>query len=192
MTTEPRQRAVFLDRDGTLIVDRKGLLRAEELELLPGVAEAVAQLNQRGWRTIVVTNQPVIANGLCSEADLGRIHDELRNLLGRKGAFLDRIYFRPHHPEKGVVGERPELKLDCDCRKPKPGMIMRAAQELNLDLSACWMIGDATADLQTARNAGVRSILVRTGHAGRDGKFAAAPNFTAENLLEAVARILGG
>jgi D,D-heptose 1,7-bisphosphate phosphatase len=184
------QRAVFLDRDGTLIREVDGLTSPEQLEMLPGVAEAVRELNHHGWRTVLVTNQPVVAKGFCNEADVERVHKKLETLLGREHAFLDRIYWCPHHPQKGFPGERPELKIDCDCRKPKPGMLMQAARDLNLDLNACWMAGDTSTDVETARNAGVKSILVRTGHAGRDGKFSAVPDAEADNLLDAVNRIM--
>ena len=184
------QRAVFLDRDGTLIPDKDCLRNADELELLPGVAEALHELNLQGWRTVVVTNQPVIAKGFCDEVELQKIHNKLESLLGREHAFIDRIYFCPHHPEKGFPGERPELKTDCDCRKPKTGMIQKAVAELNINLKQSWLIGDTTTDLQTAKNAGVKSILVRTGSAGRDGKFDAAADFTADNLLDAVGLLL--
>ena len=180
------QRAVFLDRDGTLIVDVDGLRSPEQLKLLPAAAEAAYRLNRRGWRAVLVTNQPVVAKGFCTEADVQQVHNKLEMLLGKQHAFLDRIYYCPHHPEKGFPGERPDLKIECACRKPNPGMIIRAQEELNLDLSSCWMIGDSTTDIQTARNAGVRSILVRTGHCGRDGKFQVHPDFECDTLLQAV------
>jgi histidinol-phosphate phosphatase family protein len=184
------QRAVFLDRDGTLIPDMDCLRNAEELELLPGVAGALHELNLQGWRTVVVTNQPVIAKGFCDEAELQKVHNKLESLLGREHAFIDRIYFCPHHPEKGFPGERPELKIECDCRKPKTGMIQKAVAELNIDLSQSWLIGDTTTDLQTAKNAGLKSILVRTGAAGRDGKFDAMPDFIFDALDDAVKFLL--
>jgi D,D-heptose 1,7-bisphosphate phosphatase len=184
------QRAVFLDRDGTLNVDKDCLRSVDELELLPGVAGALHELNLHGWRTVVVTNQPVIAKGFCDEAELQKIHNKLETLLGREHALLDRIYFCPHHPEKGFSGERAELKIECDCRKPKTGMIQKAVADLNIDLKQSWLIGDTTTDLQTAKNAGLKSILVRTGAGGRDGKFAAPPDFTADNLLDAVRLLL--
>ncbi len=184
------QRAVFLDRDGTLIREVEGLTSPAQLEVLPAVAEAIHLLNHNGWRTVLVTNQPVVAKGFCTEADVALVHNKLETLLGREHAFLDRIYWCPHHPEKGFPGERPELKMDCDCRKPKPGMLLQAARDLNLDLRSCWMIGDTTTDVETARNAGVKSVLVRTGHGGRDGKFHAAPDFDADNLLDATRRIM--
>jgi histidinol-phosphate phosphatase family protein len=184
------QRAVFLDRDGTLNVDMDCLRRAEELELLPGVAEAIHELNYHGWRTVVVTNQPVIAKGFCDEAELQKIHNKLETLLGREHAFLDRIYFCPHHPEKGFPGERPDLKIECDCRKPKIGMIEKAVADLNIDLSQSWLIGDTTTDLQTAKNAGLKSILLQTGYGGKDGKHGVRPDFVADNLLDAVRLLL--
>ena len=184
------QRAVFLDRDGTIIPDKDCLRTADELELLPGAAAAIHELNLAGWRSVVITNQPVIAKGFCDEAELQKIHNKLESLLGLEHAFLDRIYFCPHHPEKGFAGERPELKINCDCRKPKIGMIQKAAADLNIDLSQSWLIGDTTTDLQTAKNAGLKSILVRTGAGGRDGKFSAGPDFSADNLLDAVRLLL--
>lgn len=184
------QRAVFLDRDGTLIPDRDGLRSAAALELLPGVAGAIHQLNLAGWRAVVVTNQPVIAKGFCDEAELQNIHNKLESLLGLEHAFLDRIYFCPHHPEKGFPGERPELKIECGCRKPKTGLVQRAVAELNIDLAQSWFVGDTTTDVQTARNAGVKSILLRTGFAGADAKYRTAPDFTADNLPAAVKLIL--
>jgi histidinol-phosphate phosphatase family protein len=184
------QPAVFLDRDGTLNEEVGGVTSPGQLKLLPRVAEAIHQLNHHGFRVIVVTNQPVVAKGFCTEADVQTIHNQLETLLGGQHAFLDRIYFCPHHPEKGFAGERPELKINCDCRKPKAGLIHRAAKELNLDLKVCWFIGDSTTDIETAKNAGLKSILVRTGYAGQDAKFAAQPDFVFDNLLAAVHFIL--
>jgi len=184
------QRAVFLDRDGTLVSDKDCLRSADGLELLPGVAEALHKLNHGGWRAVLVTNQPVVAKGWVSEAGLQIIHNKLETLLGREHAFLDRIYFCPHHPDKGFPGERVDLKIDCDCRKPKSGMLRSAVKDLNIDLKQSWMIGDTTTDMQTAKNAGVKSILVRTGSAGKDGKYDAQPDFTFDTLNQAVDFIL--
>ncbi|MCX6904909.1 MAG: HAD-IIIA family hydrolase [Verrucomicrobia bacterium] len=187
------QRAIFLDRDGTLVkeVSAQGLHSPDQLELLPGVPEAIRHLNHAGWRVIVVTNQPVVAKGFCTEACLRLIHNKLETLLGREYAFLDRIYWCPHHPQKGFPGERPELKVECNCRKPKTGLIEQAVRDLSVDLAQSWLIGDTTTDVQTARNAGVRSILVRTGYAGSDGKEKAEPDHQCANLGDAVRFILG-
>jgi D,D-heptose 1,7-bisphosphate phosphatase len=186
------QRAVFLDRDGTLVkeMSAQGLSRIEDLELLADVPEAIHELNHAGLRAVLITNQPVIAKGFCTEGELQQIHNKLETLLGREHAFLDRIYFCPHHPEKGFPGERAELKINCDCRKPRPGMILQAQRELNIDLAQSWLIGDTTTDVQTARNAGVRSILVRTGHGGADGKHDAQPDAVCKDVLEAVRLVI--
>jgi histidinol-phosphate phosphatase family protein len=186
------QAAVFLDRDGTLISEVDGLRSPDQLELLPDVAVAIRELNHQGFRVVMVTNQPVIAKGFCTEADVEMVHRKLETLLGREHAFVDRTYYCPHHPEKGFAGERPELKIECDCRKPRTGMLLQAARDLNLDLSRSWLIGDSTTDLETARNAGVKSILVQTGYAGKDGKFSDRADFTVRNLLEAVKLITAG
>ena len=184
------QPSVFLDRDGTLVKEVDGLTSPDQLELLPGAAEAIRQFNHRGIRTVVITNQPVVAKGFCTEADVALVHRKLETLLGREHAFLDRIYYCPHHPQKGFAGERPELKMECECRKPRPGMVFQAFKELNLDPRSAWLIGDSTTDLETARNAGVKSVLVRTGYAGADGKYPARADFTADNVLDAAGLIL--
>lgn len=181
-----RQRAVFVDRDGTLNQLRGHIARAEDLELIAGAGAALHRLNEAEYRVVVVTNQPVLARGEASAAELARIHARLESELGRDGAFLDAIYFCPHHPDKGFAGEVPELKQVCQCRKPAPGMVEAAARELNIDLSQSWMIGDSTADIAMARAAGLRSILVATGEGGQDGKHQAAPDLHARSIVEAV------
>jgi histidinol-phosphate phosphatase family protein len=187
---DTKQPAVFLDRDGTLVKEVDCLTSVDQLELLPGAAAAVRELNHRGIRAVLVTNQPVIAKGFCTEAQLQTIHRKLETLLGQEHAFLDRIYYCPHHPEKGFAGEIPELKIECDCRKPKPGMLNQAVLDLNLDVAAAWMVGDTTTDIETARNAGIKAVLVRTGYGGTDGKFPVKPDFMADNLLDATQLIL--
>jgi histidinol-phosphate phosphatase family protein len=187
---ETPQPAVFLDRDGTLNKEIDGVTSPEKLDLIPGVAQAIHQLNHRGFRVIVVSNQPIVAKGFCTEADIQAVHNKLETLLGREHAFVDRIYYCPHHPDKGFAGERPELKMDCACRKPHPGMIRKAVDELNIDLRTSWLIGDTTRDVQTAKNAGLKSILLQTGYGGRDGKYAAQPDFTFDTLNQAVEFIL--
>ena len=159
-----KQKAVFLDRDGTLNRYAGFITRPEQLELLPGAAEGVRAINRSGYLAIVVTNQPVIARGECSFETLQEIHDKLETELGREGAFLDAIYLCPHHPDRGFEGERPEFKIDCDCRKPKPGLLLRAAQDFNIDLSGSIMIGDGERDVQAGINAGCAvSHLLKEG-----------------------------
>lgn len=177
--------AVFLDRDGVINVERDGIIEPTAMELNPGAAEGVRQLNAAGLATIVVTNQPYVSHGTLSESALDAIHATMERDLARGGAFIDAVYYCPHHPHKGFSGERAELKIACDCRKPSPGMIFRARDDLHLDLNRSWMIGDRTADLLAARNAGLRAVLVRSGHGGKDRAYSIEPDFTFEDLSEA-------
>ncbi len=185
-----RQKAIFLDRDGT-INRLVGFLRnAEQLELLPGAAEAIRRVNESSYLAIVATNQPVVARGECTMDELDTIHRKLESELGRQGAFLDDLYFCPHHPDRGFAGEIPELKINCDCRKPKTGLLTSAAEQHNINLSASWYIGDSTMDIQTGCNAGMHTALLRTGEAGKDGRYDAKAELEADNLLDAVNEIL--
>jgi D-glycero-D-manno-heptose 1,7-bisphosphate phosphatase len=152
--------AVFLDRDGTLNVLKGYISEPDAIELLDGAADAVRRINEKGYLAVLATNQPVVARGACTIETLDRIHCRLEDLLGAQGAYLDGLYFCPHHPDKGFAGENPLYKVDCACRKPKPGMLLRAAEEMNIDLSASYMVGDAPTDVQTARNAGCRPVLL--------------------------------
>lgn len=155
-----KQRAVFLDRDGT-INKYVGFLRdIDEFELLPGVGEAIKAMNEMGYLVIVVSNQPVIARGEVSEEELSEIHNKMETLLGEKGAYVDAIYYCPHHPDKGYTGERAELKIDCSCRKPKPGMLLQAAKEFNVDLSQSWMAGDSEVDVIAGKRAGCKTVYL--------------------------------
>lgn len=185
-----RQRAIFLDRDGTMNVSKGFISNAEDLELIPGTIEAIKAINKSGALAIVITNQPVIARGECSFEELHNIHNKLKTLLGEKGAFVDDIFYCPHHPDKGFEGEVPELKFDCECRKPKTGMIDEAVDKYNIDLSKSYMVGDSTMDLELARNAGVKSVLVDTGFAGNDGKYDRSCDIEAKDLLDAVEKII--
>lgn len=185
-----RQRAIFLDRDGTMNVSKGFISNADDLELIPGTIEAIKAINKSGALAIVITNQPVIARGECSFEELHNIHNKLKTLLGEKGAFVDDIFYCPHHPDKGFEGEVPELKFDCECRKPKTGMIDEAVKKYNIDLSKSYMVGDSTMDLELARNAGVKSVLVDTGFAGDDGKYDRSCDIEAKDLLDAIEKII--
>nr|WP_288916487.1 HAD-IIIA family hydrolase [uncultured Lachnoanaerobaculum sp.] len=185
-----RQRAIFLDRDGTMNVSKGFISNADDLELIPGTIEAIKAINKSGALAIVITNQPVIARGECSFEELHNIHNKLKTLLGEKGAFVDDIFYCPHHPDKGFEGEVPELKFDCECRKPKTGMVDEAVKKYNIDLSKSYMVGDSTMDLELARNAGVKSVLVDTGFAGNDGKYDRSCDIEAKDLLDAVEKII--
>lgn len=181
--------AVFLDRDGTLNVEKGFLASQDGLELLPGAGAALKSLRQAGYSLVVITNQPVIARGEASENDVAAIHRRLEWELGKEGAYLDAVYLCPHHPDKGFAGERPELKIACQCRKPGTELVERACRDLMLDMRSSWMIGDQTRDIEMARRAGLRSILVRTGTGGRDGRYTAVPDMVADDIA-AAARLL--
>lgn len=185
-----KQKAIFLDRDGT-INEYVGFLRKEEdFRLIPGVSEAIKKINNSGYLAIVVTNQPVIARGEVTEEELEEIHKKMETLLGLDGAYIDDIYYCPHHPDKGFEGEIPELKIECDCRKPKTGMLEKAAREHNIDLSSSIMIGDSTLDIKMAENAGMQSVLLKTGQKGEDGKYEVSPTLIAEDLNDAINKII--
>ena len=155
-----KQRAVFLDRDGTVNVYKGFLTNIDEFELIDGVAEAIKKINSSGYLCILVTNQPVIARGEVTYEELEQVHNKLETLLGLQGAYIDGIYYCPHHPHKGYEGEVPELKIDCDCRKPKPGMLYKAAKDFNIDLSKSYMVGDSENDIKAGTLAGCKTVLV--------------------------------
>ncbi len=152
--------AVFLDRDGTIVREVEYLRSPRQLRLLPRAAEAIRLLNRAGLAVVVTTNQSGIARGLLTEKELEEVHAVLRSRLARRGARIDGIYFCPHHPEAA----RPEYRRRCRCRKPAPGMLLRAARELDLDLGRCFAIGDSARDIEAGRRAGCRAVLVRTGY----------------------------
>lgn len=158
-----KQKAIFLDRDGTINVYKGFLTKADDLELLSGAAETIKLINSSGYLAIVVSNQPVIARGDCTFEELQTIHNRMETLLGKEGAFLDGIYYCPHHRDKGFEGERSEYKYDCNCRKPKPGLLLQAAKDWNIDLPQSYMIGDRESDVEAGNAAGCKlSILIRT------------------------------
>ena len=161
-------KAVFLDRDGTINKYVGFLRNIDEFELLPGVAEAIKAINSTGFLVIVVTNQPVIARGEVSYEELQEIHNKMETLLGNQGAYIDAIYYCPHHPHKGYEGEIPELKFECDCRKPKPGMLLKAAKDFNIDLSQSWMIGDGENDIKAGKAAGCKTALIGNANYSQD------------------------
>lgn len=170
-----KQKAVFLDRDGTINKSNGFITKPEQFELIPGVAEAIKKINKSGYLAIVITNQPVIARGGCTFEELAIIHAKMETELGKEGAFIDGLYFCPHHTDKGFPGERPEYKCDCDCRKPKTGLFVQAAKDFNIDLSQSYMIGDSENDVRAGENAGCKENFLIGG---------------TENLLDIVNRIV--
>jgi histidinol-phosphate phosphatase family protein len=185
-----RRPAIFLDRDGTLVEEVDLLHCVDDLKPFPFTARAVKTINGSDFLSFVITNQPVVARNLCSMEDVREVHRKLETLLGDEGAWVDDIYFCPHHPDRGYPEENPLYKIDCRCRKPKTGMIEAAAQDYPVDLSESWIIGDRTMDIQTGVNAGLATVLVRTGMGGKDGRFDVRPDFTFDTLDEAVSFIV--
>ncbi len=181
--------AVFLDRDGTINEERGHIWKPKDLVLLSGAATAIRHLNQSEYLTVLVTNQSVIARGKCTEAGMQEIHNRLQALIAEEGASIDQIYYCPHYPDKKIPGGREDLKIVCDCRKPEPGLIMRAAKDLNIDLSLSWMIGDMPSDIEAASRAGIRSILLDNQDVF-DNQLPLSPDAKCMDLKDAVRFIL--
>ena len=185
--------AVFLDRDGTINKEVHHLSSVRDLELIPGAENAIKLLNDAGTLAICVTNQPVIARGDLTWEGLNTIHSKLDFMLGHNGAYLDRPYVCPHHPDGGFKGEVSNLKFDCECRKPKTGLIDLAVRELAIDRQKSWMVGDSQADITAGALSGLKTVLVRTGHGGESkGACEFSPDYIVPNIKEAVNWILGG
>lgn len=176
------QKAIFLDRDGTINKYVGFLCNIEEFELIDGVDESIKMINNSGYLAIVITNQPVIARGEVTTEELDRIHNKMETLLGKSGAYLDGVYYCPHHPDKGFEGEISNLKIDCECRKPKPGLILQAAKDFNIDLNNSWMIGDSKNDILCGKNAGCKTALIGDEYFEQD--------LSGKSLKELIGRIL--
>lgn len=181
-----KQKAIFIDRDGVINKEVNLLHEPKQLKLIKGAAEAIRRLNNSEYLVIVITNQPIVARGLCTEEDIREIHKKLETLLGAHGAFIDRIYYCPHHPDKGYPNENKKYKIECECRKPNIGMLLKAEKEFNIKKKLSFIIGDSTTDIQTGINYGIQTILVKTGYKGLDKKFSVIPNYVFQNLKEAV------
>lgn len=178
-----KQKAIFLDRDGTLNVYKGFIKKAEDIELLQDVTQAIKAINQSGFLAIIVSNQPVIARGDCTRAEVEKQFDKIQTLLGNDGVYIDGIYYCPHHPHSGFKGEVKRLKKVCRCRKPDIGMIEKAAKDFNLDIASCAIIGDSDVDIQTGKNAGILTIKVLSGIRDEDKL---TSDFKTDNLLSAV------
>ncbi len=176
-----KQKAIFLDRDGTINTLVGHLDDINKFELIDGVAEAIKKINASGYLAIVITNQPVVARGALTLEGLEEVHKKMETLLGNEGAFLDAIYFCPHYPESGFPGEVKELKIECDCRKPKIGMLLKAQSRFNIDFSQSWFVGDADLDIECGQNAGTKTVLIKSEKVCKS-----KPDYTVNSLLEAV------
>jgi len=175
-------KAVFLDRDGVINREVDVLKSVKQLRLLSGTARAVEKINKLGFLAVIITNQPVIARGWLTENEVDEIHTVLIKRLGGKNAKIDAIYYCPHHPNANLK----KYRLKCSCRKPDTGLIKKAAKDLNINLKKSFMVGDRTADILAGKRAGLKTILVKTGYAGKDGKHKIKPDFVAKNLSGAV------
>lgn len=186
-----KQKCIFLDRDGTINHFGDFVTQASMMELQPDAAASIKMINASEYLAICITNQPVVARGETTLEELHNIHNKMEDLLGKEGAFLNDLYFCPHHPDGGFPGEVKELKIVCDCRKPKIGMLKKAQERYNIDFASSWMIGDTKQDVQTGINAGCRTVLLTCGDPNYNKKYSSAqPTFTANSLHEAVSTIL--
>lgn len=184
-----KQKAFFLDRDGTINNYRGFLRNIDDFELIPGIIDAIKRINESGYLCIVTTNQPVIARGEITRAELDEVHKKMETLLGLEGAYIDGLYYCPHHPHKGYEGEISELKFECECRKPKPGMLLKAAEDYNIDLSQSYMFGDGENDIKAGLAAGCKSILINgEGTTHKVGDFGQMD--TLDSVLEFVEKYL--
>ena len=179
-----KQRAIFLDRDGTINIYKGFLRNINDFELIQGIGDAIQRINEQGYLAIVVTNQPVIARGELSKEELEEIHNRMETELGREGAYLDGIYVCPHHPDKGYEGEVVGLKIDCACRKPKPGMLLCAEKDFNINLEDSWMVGDRESDIKAVRAAGCRTALVGGEDYGQDVTVVSVADFVEHFVKE--------
>lgn len=177
-----KTKAVFLDRDGTINIEVDLLRRLDQLRILPGAARAIKRLNRLGFLVVVITNQAVVARGWMTEKEVDEVHAVLIQRLNKRGAKIDAVYSCPHHPNANLK----KYRILCKCRKPNIGMIMRAVKRFNIDRKKSFMIGDATRDILAGKRAKLKTILVRTGHAGLDGNYVVHADYEAKNLGEAV------
>lgn len=189
--TNTARRAVFLDRDGTINVEKAYLHRIEDFEFIPGVPETIRRLNNAGLLVIVVTNQSGVARGYYDEQAVAALHEHIQAQLADCGARIDAFYHCPHHPVEGVG----KYRIECDCRKGSPGMLLQAAREHAIDLSSSFIIGDKLADIEAGAAAGCTPILVRTGYGSKDEPKVAARfpgTRVCKDLTEAVEGIFKG
>ncbi|MBN2368343.1 HAD-IIIA family hydrolase [Candidatus Woesearchaeota archaeon] len=189
--SDNKNQAWFLDRDGVINEEAGLITESSQLKLIPGSAEAIKKLNDRGFLVVIVTNQPQVARNLCTEEDVEKINARLVKEFEKEGARIDGVYYCPHHPETNHPDANdPKYRRPCECRKPGIGMLKQAEKEFKIDLKRSYMVGDRTADIKAGNSAGCTTIIVRTGFAGKDGKYEAVPDIEAEDLIEAVDKVL--
>ncbi len=181
-----KNKAVFLDRDGTINEEVGYLDSLEQLRIFPAAFDAVRMINEAGMKVVVVTNQSGVARGFFDEDFVNSVHARINEIFREKGAFIDRFYYCPHHPTEGVG----RYRISCDCRKPAPGMLIRASEELDIDLSSSYVVGDMAKDIEVANNVGARGILVRTGYGKNVVTSDIKPAFIAEDILAAAEWIM--
>lgn len=186
LTNNKSDKAILLDRDGVIVIDKHLISSVDMIELIPGVASAIKKLNTKGYLVIVITNQSVVARNLCSIKDVEVINLKMVKLLKEEGAFIDAIYSCPHHPDKGFFGENPDFKIKCNCRKPDIGMFTQAISDFNFDVKKSYLIGDQDRDIQFGKRAGLKTIHVQTG---KDLNHCEA-DYDVKNLSEAVKSII--
>ena len=179
-----KQKAIFIDRDGTINKYIPFLNSIAEFELIPGVSDAIKKINESGYLAIVVTNQPVIARGELTIHELSEMHKKMETLLGLEGCYINDIFVCPHHPDKGFEGEVEALKIDCNCRKPKPGLLLAAAEKYNIDLTQSWMIGDSPCDVEAGNQAGCYTAYI--------GKEDNGQKLTVSSLKDFIDQVIGG
>ena len=183
-----QRRAVFLDRDGTINVEKEYLHRAEEFAFIPGAPEAIRLLKEAGFLVVVVTNQSGVGRGYYDEEAVHRLHRFMDGELARHGASVDAYYLCPHHPLHGIG----EYRRECGCRKPLPGMLLEAARDFDIDLAASYIVGDKAADVKAGRAAGCRPLLVSTGYVVEESARLPAGVPVFDDILAAVRAITGG
>lgn len=184
-----KQKCIFLDRDGTINKYVGFLTDINKMELLDRVSTAIKDINNSEYLCIVITNQPIIARGESSVGNLDLINKKMETLLGFDGAYINDLFYCPHHPHSGYDGEIKELKINCSCRKPNTGMIDEAIKKYNIDPQSSYIIGDSTLDIQLGKNTNIKTVLVNTGEAGKDSKYDVIPDIKATDLYDAIQKI---
>ena len=191
LSCENKRKAIFLDRDGTLIEENGHITDFSQINIFPFTAESLKRINDSGYLCIVITNQPVIARGDITEDELTDIHNFMEFKLGEEGAYIDDLFHCPHHPDSGYAGEVSSLKIKCDCRKPGTKLIEDSIKKYNISREDSWFIGDQTSDILAGKRSGLSTILLETGHAGNDQKYSVEATCVCKNIFYAINKILG-